>query len=323
MAFLNERGLSRLWAHIITKLNTKIDKEEGKTLSSNDYTDAEKEKLANLSLEGLATEDYVNQAVSDLVDSAPETLNTLGELAAALEEHADLVETLDAAVTNKVDKEEGKGLSSNDFTNAEKEKLANLGATVQSDWNESDSASMAYILNKPTLLGVDLEDYETGTATLINADLLGGKSASEFLGVNDPAVSANKLATLSVGGSGRPVYFKDGVPVECTEIDVEGASTSEKAETLTNPRSILVNLASNSGMSFDGSSDITPGVTGVLPVSHGGTGVTSASANTFLAAPNGSNGAPSFRKIALKDVGIVYSASQPSGSAGMIWLKPV
>ena len=59
------------------------------------------------------------------------------------------------ADTNKVDKEAGKGLSTNDFTTAEKDKLAGIAAgaevNVQSDWNVSDSSSDAYIKNKPTI----------------------------------------------------------------------------------------------------------------------------------------------------------------------------
>lgn len=59
------------------------------------------------------------------------------------------------ADTNKVDKEAGKGLSTNDFTTAEKNKLAGIASgaevNVQSDWNVSDSSSDAYIKNKPTI----------------------------------------------------------------------------------------------------------------------------------------------------------------------------
>lgn len=46
MAFLNNAGLERLWAHIISRLNTKVDKIEGKSLSTEDFTTEEKEKLA-------------------------------------------------------------------------------------------------------------------------------------------------------------------------------------------------------------------------------------------------------------------------------------
>lgn len=47
---------------------------------------------------------YADTAVAALVNSAPETLDTLGELATAFQENADMVATLDAAVTNKAEK---------------------------------------------------------------------------------------------------------------------------------------------------------------------------------------------------------------------------
>lgn len=48
MAFLDKTGLERLWLHINSRLNKKVDKIDGKDLSTNDYTTTEKEKLANL-----------------------------------------------------------------------------------------------------------------------------------------------------------------------------------------------------------------------------------------------------------------------------------
>ncbi|CAC9972906.1 beta strand repeat-containing protein [Flavobacterium panici] len=56
----------------------------------------------------------------------------------------------------KVDKISGKGLSTNDYTTAEKNKLAGIPAdaekNVQSDWLDNDTASDAYIKNKPDIL---------------------------------------------------------------------------------------------------------------------------------------------------------------------------
>lgn len=65
-----------------------------------------------------------------------------------------------------VKRENGKGLSTNDFTTEEKNKLASIQAgaesNVQSDFNETDKTSMAFIKNKPTkedalLLAVETE----------------------------------------------------------------------------------------------------------------------------------------------------------------------
>jgi hypothetical protein len=57
------------------------------------------------------------------------------------------------AESNKVDKIVGKGLSTNDYTTNEKNKLAGIASgaevNVQSDWNQTDINSDDYIKNKP------------------------------------------------------------------------------------------------------------------------------------------------------------------------------
>lgn len=61
----------------------------------------------------------------------------------------------DDLLDDKVDKVSGKGLSTEDYTTAEKNKLGGIEAgaevNVQSDWNQSDSTKDDYIKNKPTL----------------------------------------------------------------------------------------------------------------------------------------------------------------------------
>lgn len=48
MAFLDDAGLVKLWQHIQARLSNKVDKVAGKGLSSNDFTDEDKEKIASL-----------------------------------------------------------------------------------------------------------------------------------------------------------------------------------------------------------------------------------------------------------------------------------
>ena len=92
-----------------TNIANKVDKEAGKGLSSNDYTDAEKEKLASLS-------NYNDTEIkADITDIKSKNTEQ------------------DTNIANKVDKEAGKGLSSNDYTDAEKEKLASL-----SNYNDTE-----------------------------------------------------------------------------------------------------------------------------------------------------------------------------------------
>lgn len=85
------------------------------------------------------------------------------------------------ALDNKVDKETGKGLSTNDYTTMEKTKLAGIAegaeVNVQSDWNQEDNSKDDYIKNKPNLAAVatsgsytDLNDKPTIPAAQIQSD---------------------------------------------------------------------------------------------------------------------------------------------------------
>ena len=57
-----------------------------------------------------------------------------------------------------------------------------------------------------------------------------------------------------------------------------------QATQLETSREILTNLGSETPAEFDGSADITPGVTGVLPVANGGTGNTNGTADSLTTA---------------------------------------
>ena len=55
--------------------------------------------------DGVATEEYVDNKIAEMIDSAPETLDTLNELAAALGDDANFATTVITELGNKVDKE--------------------------------------------------------------------------------------------------------------------------------------------------------------------------------------------------------------------------
>lgn len=80
-------------------------------------------EFSQTDLTGYATESYVNSAVANLVNTAPEALNTLNELASALGDDPNFATTVTTEIGKKVDKVNGKGLSTNDFTNEYKNKL--------------------------------------------------------------------------------------------------------------------------------------------------------------------------------------------------------
>lgn len=79
-------------------------------------------------------DEKISAAISALIDGAPETYDTLKEIADYIETHEEAADALNAAIGNKVDKEAGKGLSTNDFTNAYKNALDSY-ATKATNWD--------------------------------------------------------------------------------------------------------------------------------------------------------------------------------------------
>lgn len=120
----------------------KVNKEDGKGLSTNDFTNEHKQKLEGLQptdVSGLLPKggyDGTGQELKDAIDglqtkmqqvettlSVDDTdFDTLQEIATQVKSNKNL-ETL---LTSKVNKEDGKGLSTNDFTNELKQKLEQL-----------------------------------------------------------------------------------------------------------------------------------------------------------------------------------------------------
>lgn len=74
------------------------------------------------------TKTETDTRIQNVIDSAPAALDTLAELANALNNDADFASTVTNQLTTKVDKVEGKQLSTEDYTTTEKTKLAGIAA---------------------------------------------------------------------------------------------------------------------------------------------------------------------------------------------------
>lgn len=99
--------LSNIETFIQNILDNKADKTEIPTKVSELENDVSY-LTEHQDISHLATKNDVSTAISELVDSAPETLNTLNELATAITEHQDVTDVLDAAISNKLDKTEAE-----------------------------------------------------------------------------------------------------------------------------------------------------------------------------------------------------------------------
>ena len=101
------------------------------------------------SLTGLATETYVNNKVAGIVNSAPETLDTLKELATSLGNDPNFATTVSNKIGNKVDKVDGMSLTHNDLTD---ELKANYDAAYK-----YSQAKHSYndLTDKPTIPSIE------------------------------------------------------------------------------------------------------------------------------------------------------------------------
>ena len=143
-------------------------------------------------------------------------------------------------------------------------KLAYRSKTQDSGW--SDWASI--ITTKSTGDGIkvtkdiiSVPEYEGATS-----------SATATSGLVPPATSAERNNFLRGDGTWQQVDLSDyALKTELTKyLPLNGTAAS--ATKLATARTIRTNLSSTSTSSFDGTANITPGVTGILPVANGGTG---------------------------------------------------
>lgn len=114
-AIANITGLSDELDSKYEKASTGIPKTD---LTADVQVSLGKADTAIQSLSGYATETYVNTQLASLIDSAPETLNTLDELANALGDDPNFATTIANQIGTKVTAVEGKGLSTNDLTDS-------------------------------------------------------------------------------------------------------------------------------------------------------------------------------------------------------------
>jgi len=101
------------------RLETEINKKANKT-----YVDTELNKKYNK--DEVFNKQEVLQKIQDIIGAAPEALDTLEELARALDNDPNFATNIINLLSAKVDKVAGKGLSTEDYTTAEKQKLAGI-----------------------------------------------------------------------------------------------------------------------------------------------------------------------------------------------------
>ena len=159
-------------------------------------------KSGQVSLDGYATEAYVNGKITDLVgEGTPEALDTLKELAAALNDDGNFAATMVAELAKKVDKEEGKVL----IAQTELDRLAGLH-----NYDDADLVRRIGVLE-----AIDHNVF-------LKADDIAGKADTADLQalaaeVGDPAVEAAE-GVEAKDATGLYKYVDDKVAAAAVEV---------------------------------------------------------------------------------------------------------
>lgn len=135
----------------------------------------------------LITKKYVDTKVAGIVNSAPETLDTLKELATALGNDPNFATTVATQIGNKVDKVDGMSLTHNDLTNDLKANYDVAYAYSQATHSYND------LTDKPTIPSID------GLATKNNPVFVNsislGREQDSTIGINSTAVGDSVIAS--------------------------------------------------------------------------------------------------------------------------------
>lgn len=214
--FLDDNGLLYLWNKIKSKF---VEQVAGKGLSTNDYTSAEKTKLAGVETGANKT------TVTDALNSTS-TVNALS---------ANQGKVLN---DGKVDKVAGKALSTNDLTDTLKTNYdtaythsqsahapVNAEQNVQSDWNVTDAGSDAFIKNKPVIpegAVIDATLSDTSTNPVQNKVIKAALDSHTGATNNPHSVTKAQVGLGSVDNTKQIPYSEKGAPMGVATLDAEG-----------------------------------------------------------------------------------------------------
>ena len=165
------------------------------------------------STDGLASTTYVDNRVAGIVNSAPETLDTLNELAQALGNDPNFATTVANQIGTKVDKVTGKGLSTNDLTNT-------LKANYDTSYTHSQSTHAPSNAQKNSdITKAEIEAKLTGNITTHTHS----QYLTEHQSLTGYAKTAD-LSTVATSGSYNDLSDKPTIPSAYTHPATHPAS---------------------------------------------------------------------------------------------------
>jgi hypothetical protein len=230
-------------------LDTKVDKVAGKGLSSNNYTTAEKNKLESITGTNTGDQDLSGYATTAQLATKANASDVTTSLATKAN-----ISDVTTSLATKVDKVSGKGLSTNDYTTAEKTKLGAITGTNTGDQDLSGYATIAMVnainvnssltndlttkVDKVTGKGLSTNDYTTAEKTklaAITGTNTGDQDLSAYATTAQVATKANSsdvttsLATKVDKVTGKELSTNDYTTAEKNKLAaITGTNTGDQ-----------------------------------------------------------------------------------------------
>lgn len=135
-----------------------------------------------------------------------------------------------------------------------------------------------------TVTGDSVTEGDPQDPAWVEGDLLAGDTVADFpiARVVTDGLNVGQPVSLVVTARSLADHGHDASDIEGGVLPIERGGTGNatgnaaSATKLATARTLRTNLASTSTVSFNGTANVTPGVTGTLPIANGGTGATSA-----------------------------------------------
>lgn len=199
----------------IQTVNTEMNKKANKADLSLVATSGSYDDLTNKLKAGSGVTITEDNTINTSVDLSGVT-NSISELDSKIEAE---ISRATIAESNKVDKEVGKGLSTNDYTTNEKNKLAGIAsgaeANVQSDWNQTSTSADDYIKNKPVAATTSKDGFMSATDKTKLDGIAEGANAYTL-----PAATSQVLGGVKIGSN---ITLADGGIISINKTDVTTA----------------------------------------------------------------------------------------------------
>lgn len=193
-------------------------------------SDVEDKISTELSDGGYATQTYVNTAVADIVNSAPSTLNTLDELAAALGDDANFATSTATSLGNRLRIDTAaQGLTGTQQTNA----LTNLGITsTVAELNYTDGVTsniQTQLDAKASTSQLNAKANLSGATFTGSVSVTGGTSNFNVAS-HDGATNGLQLGGILVTATAAEINKLDGVTATTAELNKLDGVTATTAE---------------------------------------------------------------------------------------------